>query len=117
MLGAGPRLSSVRLDERYLRVRMGWFFNAAIDRDAIRAARVDQRSIWWAIGVHWVGPQSWLVNGAAGGVVWLDIDPPARARVLGIHIKVRRLGLSLEDPDALVAELGLTSADRPGAPR
>jgi hypothetical protein len=49
---------------------------------------------------------TWLVNGSATGVVDLRIDPPARGRMAFIHIKVRRLGLGLQDPDGFLKALG-----------
>jgi hypothetical protein len=52
--------------------------------------------------------ETWLVNGSAEGILWLDIDPPARARTAGIPVPVKRQGLGLEDPDGFVAALGAT---------
>ena len=57
------------------------------------------------IGVHgWRG--RWLVNGAANGLVAVEIDPPACARVLGVPVRLRYVRVSVQDPDALVAALG-----------
>lgn len=40
------------------------------------------RDMYGGIGVHgWRG--RWLVNGAVSGIATLEIDPPARASVLG----------------------------------
>jgi hypothetical protein len=117
VLGAGPGVSHVRLDDRALDVRMGWVFHTSIPRASIRDARVETRPIWWAIGVHWAGAGTWLVNGAAGGVVWLELAAPAQARTLGIRLTLRRLGISLEHPDALVTALGFNPRDRRDEPR
>jgi hypothetical protein len=106
LLGAGRRHSAVELDGTTLHVHMGWTFRADIPRHSIHRATREPRDIWWAIGVHTVGRGTWLVNGAAGGIVWLDVDPPARARTLGVPITVRRLGLAVDDPDLLVAAIG-----------
>ncbi len=55
-------------------------------------------------GAHgWRG--RWLVNGAGDGLVVIDISPPARARVTGVPVRLRELTVSVEDPDALAAEL------------
>jgi hypothetical protein len=35
----------------------------------------------------------------------LTIDPPARAYVIGMPIKLRTLYVSVTDPDALIAEI------------
>jgi hypothetical protein len=105
LVGAGRRHSAVELDDTRLRVRMGWAFSADIPRESIRNVSREPRDIWWAIGVHIVGRGTWLVNGAAGGIVWLDIHPPVRARTLGVPITVRRLGVALDDPDLLLAAI------------
>lgn len=51
VLGMGPGRSIVELDERELRVKMGWAFEARIPREAIRRWR-RARLAWYAIGVH-----------------------------------------------------------------
>jgi hypothetical protein len=59
---------------------------------------------WNGIGVHgWGG--WWLVNGSVAGIVRIEIDPPARARVLGVPVRLRILEVSMQDPEALVAAL------------
>lgn len=56
------------------------------------------------IGVHgWRG--RWLVNGAARGLVTVEIDPPARARVLGVPVRLRTLCVSVESPEELISAL------------
>ena len=103
VLGAGPAFSSVTLDDDRLRVRMGWTFRAEVPRRSIAGARPFHGMIG-GIGVHgWRGV--WLVNGAASGVVAIDIDPPGRARVLGVTVRLRTLQVSVESPDALIAAL------------
>ncbi len=62
---------------------------------------------WGAHG--WRG--RWLVNGSSSGIVVLDIEPPAAARVLGFPVAVRELALSLETPEACCSALGLTLDD------
>lgn len=102
----GTRRSEVRLTSTDLRVRMGWAFEATVPRASIRGA-----SRWrdwpWAIGVHGNLRGSWLVNGSATGLVQLAIDPPARARTAGFPVKLRWLGLGLQDPDGFLAALDL----------
>jgi hypothetical protein len=85
-----------------VRVRMGWAFGTQMPRTSIRSARRVRNAI--SIGVHgWRG--RWLVNGAAGPLVAIAIDPPARARVLGFPVRLRELIVSVDDPDALIREL------------
>ena len=81
---------------------MGWAFSAELPRSSIRSARRAGTAI--SIGVHgWRG--RWLVNGAAGPLVAVTIDPPAPARVLGVPIRLRELTVSVDDPDAAAGEL------------
>jgi hypothetical protein len=101
--GAGPAFSSITLDGDCLRVRMGWSFHAEVPRRSIAGA-TPHRGLVGGIGVHgWRG--RWLVNGAASGLVTIAIDPPARARVLGVPVRLRELCVSVESPEALIAAL------------
>ena len=59
--------------------------------------------------------QRWLVNGSSHGIVVLAIDPPARARVLGVPIRVRELAVSLDEPVGFAAALGFEPATTPSA--
>ena len=102
-LGMGPRRTRITVDGGALRVRMGWEFRATIPGAAVRSADRDHaRVLGW--GVHgWRGV--WLVNGSSRGLVRMDIDPPARAWVIGFPVRLRTLRLSLEEPDAFLAAL------------
>lgn len=103
-LGLGPRHSGLDLDGNTLRVRMGWGFSATVPRAQIRSAQHSEGLVG-GIGVHgWRG--RWLVNGATSGLVTLAIDPPARAWVMGVPVKLTSLRVSVEQPDALLAALG-----------
>jgi hypothetical protein len=107
LLGLGRRFSRVALDDAVLKVHMGWAFTASIPRDAIVHAANDPRSHWWAIGVHATGRHAWLVNGSTRGVVWLDFTPMVRARTMRLPLRLRRLGISPDEPDAFVSALSL----------
>ena len=104
VLGAGPAFSRVQVEGDRVRVRMGWLFRADIPRTSI--AGVHRYSgLVGGIGVHgWRG--RWLVNGAARGLVTIDVDPPARARVGGVPVRLRTLQVSVESPQELMAALG-----------
>ncbi len=103
VLGLGPRYSGLELDRDRLRVRMGWGFSATVARSQIRSARPSQGLVG-GIGVHGWGGR-WLVNGSVSGLVTLEIDPAARAWVIGVPVKLRSLRVSVEDPDALLRAL------------
>lgn len=103
LMGAGPGSSAVEVDADRLRTRMGPHFRADVPLTSIRAVR-PFTGLVGGIGVHgWRG--RWLVNGAARGVVEIDIDPPARARVLGVPVRLRTLQVSVESPEELIAVL------------
>ena len=51
----------------------------------------------------------WLVNGSSSGIVRIEIEPPARARVIGFRIRLQALRVALEDPTAFRAALGPTA--------
>ena len=104
---AASSKATVELTADTLTVRLGISWRAEIPRSSIRAAALDPlRTI--SIGAHgWRG--EWLVNTSTKGLVVLTIDPEGRGRCLGYPIKLRRLHLSLADPDAFLAELGVAA--------
>lgn len=63
------------------------------------ASRWEGRITSW--GVHGFRGR-WLVNGSSDGVVALTIDPPVKAKVVGMSVTLRQLGVSVTDPDALI---------------
>ncbi len=109
LLGMPRSHSYVELDDDIVRVRLGWGFAASIPRRAITGAGrgPDVRGI--TAGAHgWRG--RWLVNGSREGIVRLDVDPPARAWTLGFPLRLRRLDVSLEEPERFLATLGASGA-------
>jgi hypothetical protein len=104
--GLGRRSPLVELGPDDLQVRMGWAFQARIPRSALLRPRRG-RNLWFSIGVHG-GFGIWAVNGSARGTVWVDVDPPVRARAVGFPIRLRRLALGLEDPEGFIYALGAT---------
>ena len=104
VVGAGPAFSRVDIDGDRLRVRMGWTFRADIPLTSITGAK-RFTGLAGGIGVHgWRG--TWLVNGGIRGIVEIAVDPPARARVLGVPVRVKVLQVSVESPEELIAALG-----------
>ena len=87
-----------------LAVRMGWAFRVSIPRSSIAGVR-RRGDAWWGIGVHG-GRGRWLDNGSVRGIVAVEVDPPARGRVLGVPVTLRALLVSMDDPDGFVAAGG-----------
>jgi hypothetical protein len=101
LLGTGRRFSSVVLHDDVIEVKLGWAFRTEIPRTNIVSATTSQARVFgW--GVHgWRG--RWLVNGSSKGLVALELEPRVPARVCGVPIKLRRLTVSLTDPDVLLS--------------
>jgi hypothetical protein len=104
MLGLGPGASGVSLDGEAVGVRMGWAFRSSFPRSAVRSA-VRESGFVPAWGVHAGRGGVWLVNGSLGGRVRVELEPPQQARVCGFGVTLRSLRVSLEEPDAFIAEL------------
>ena len=103
VMGAGPKYSKVEIDGDHLRVRMGPLFKAEVPLASITSVGPDTQMVG-GIGAHgWRG--NWLVNGAASGIVRIEIDPPARAKVTGVPVRLRILRVSMESPEELIAAL------------
>ena len=97
-----PNAAYLDIRSDAVRVRMGVGFRAEFPRASIRSPQhFPNRS---SIGVHG-GRGGWLVNGASGPLVAFCLDPPSRARVYGVPVRLRKLVVSVDDPDALIAEL------------
>jgi len=91
---------------------MGWAFRADIARSSITGA-MPYTGLVGGIGAHgWNG--TWLVDGAASGLVTIDIDPPAQARVLGVPLRLWTLIVSVDWPDGLIASLTDGGVDHQG---
>lgn len=102
-----PGKAYLDLGPESVRVRMGLGFRAEFPRASIRCPR--RRRNLFSVGVH--GARGgWLVNGAQGPLVTFSLDPPSRARVRGFPVRLQTLTVSVDDPDALIAEL---QVDRP----
>jgi hypothetical protein len=83
---------------------MGWAFRASVLRGNVRSAAAAERPfIGW--GVHgWRG--RWLVNGSLKEIVALELDPPVRAWVTLVPVRLRNLYVSLADREAFLQALG-----------
>jgi len=107
LMALPPGGSFVELDDRTMRVRLGWAFSARIPRPLVAAARTAP-PVHLTIGAHgWRG--RWLVNGARDGLVEVDLSEPVRAFTAGFPLRLRQLAVSLDDPDAFLAALDAPS--------
>jgi hypothetical protein len=105
VLGLTPRRSYLELAPDRVSVRMSWGFRADVPRRSIRSVH-RARNASLSVGVHGWGGR-WLVNGAAGPLVAIEIEPPARARASGVPVRLRELIVSVDDPEAIIAELSV----------
>lgn len=104
LVGMGRRNAYAEVGPDALVVRMGWAFRTSIPRSSIRSTG-RRGYVWWAYGVHGNSGR-WIVNGSGHAVVTVEIEPRARARVLGVPIKLRELWVSLHDPEGFRAAIG-----------
>ena len=103
VLGVMPRTSYVDVYATELIVHMAWAFEAQIPRSSVRSVADDEGRVtgWGAHG--WRGV--WLVNGSSSGIVRVELDPPAHARVLIFPVTLRVLRVAVEDPIGLMHSL------------
>jgi hypothetical protein len=107
LFGMGPHGSGIAVGATGVAIEMGWGFSGRAPAASITSVRTVGGTVI-SRGVHgW--RSDWLVNGAGDGLVEILFDPPMRARVVGVPVRVRRLRVSVDDPAGVVAAL------RPGA--
>jgi hypothetical protein len=107
LFASGPDRSGVAVNEADVAIAMGRSFSGRAPRATVTSARALADTVV-SRGVHgWRG--DWLVNGARDGLVELLFDPPMKARVLAFPVDVRRLRVSVDDPDGLADEIGRRS--------
>jgi hypothetical protein len=100
LFGAGPARSGIAVEDDVACV-MGRLFRGRAPRPSVVGASIVSDRVL-SRGVHgWRG--DWLVNGAGRGLVELRFEPPMRATVTMVPVKVRRLRVSVDDPEGLVA--------------
>lgn len=98
-----PTESYLEVDGDTVNGRMGWAFRCSFPRSAVaRTERLTSRPL--SRGVHGFAGR-WLVNGAGDRVLTIDLQPEQRASVLGFPVRLRQLMVSVDDPDALAAQL------------
>lgn len=102
-LGAGPKFSHVRVEDGEVQVKLGWTFSSRFPLASVTDVR-PAHGTTISRGAHGFRGK-WLVNGAGRGLVSVTLDPPARAYVTGVPVKLRELMISVDDPDAVIAAL------------
>jgi hypothetical protein len=107
VLGIGPRVSGIEVGPDTVSVSVGWAFSASIPRAAIRSAELANVTAVrkWALG---------LGNGSGSDVVSLAIDPATKARSMVFPVRLRRLIVSVEDPQGLITALAKSDKPDPG---
>ena len=113
VLGAGPKVSRVKVSPSTVDVRLGWAFHSMIPRDAVASVRPlngGLNELHGPLGLsvlrgvnYWRGTA--LVNGAGTGLVEITLDQPTRVRLGLLRVRMRRLVVSAEDQSGLVAAL------------
>jgi hypothetical protein len=103
-IGLTPRRSYLDLGPDTLSDHMGWCFHADVPRASIRSVSAVKNPYPCSFGaLGWRG--RWLVNGAAGPIVAVEVEPPVRARCAMFPVRLRQLLVSVDDPDEVVAKL------------
>ena len=106
LTGMWTSRSGVTVEDGVVRVRMGWAFRAVLPVRAISSARAVPSPWWLGIGVHGLRG-TWAANGSRRGTVEICLAPAQRARALGIPVRLERLYVSVQEPEALVAAVTL----------
>jgi hypothetical protein len=103
-LGMGPKRSGLVLAPPRLQVRAG-LFRADIPLSDIVSVR-ETSAPWWALaGIHTDLRGRWVINGAPGRLVRLDLAQPVRGQMAGVPVRIRRLDVGLSDNAGLIREL------------
>jgi hypothetical protein len=98
-----PQSSYIEIDGDEVQVQMGWAFRARFPRASVaKTSRLDSSPL--SRGVHGYGGR-WLVNGAGDRVLVVELEPPSRARFLGLPVRLRQLMVSVDDVEAVAARL------------
>jgi hypothetical protein len=101
--GMGPKRAGIFVTPDEVRVHAGRF-QAAIQRERIVSVGRTAAPWWALIGVHTDFRGRWIINGSPHGIVRLDLADGAQSRLGGVPIQVRRLDLSLDDPEGFMRE-------------
>jgi hypothetical protein len=99
-----PRWCYLDIGRDDVAVAMSWAFRGRFPRSLVGSVGRAPIAWWRGVGVHgWAG--TWAVNGSLQRTVEVVLIEPVRVRMMGVPVHLRRLLVSAEDPDALVAAL------------
>ena len=103
-IGLTPSRAYLDVGPDLVSVHMSWCFHADVPRASIRSVSQVKNPYPGSFGAHgWRG--RWLINGAAGPLVAVEIEPPVRAHTVKIPVRLCQLLVSVDDPDEVVAKL------------
>ena len=98
-----PSSSYVEVNDKEVRVQMGWAFHSQFPKTAVALAEeTHERPL--SRGVHGFAGR-WLVNGSGRGIMTINLTPAQRGYVMGFPVRLRKLMLSVAEPSALAAAL------------
>lgn len=98
-----PSRSFVEVSDTDVRVQMSWGFRTHFPRSAVASAQpVDLAPI--SRGVHGFAG-TWLVNGSGDRILEIQLQPSQRAWVMGFPVSLRKLLVSVDDPNAVAARV------------
>jgi hypothetical protein len=106
LLGATRGRSYVAIEPTWVHVRFG-IFRFDVERRRVVSARTIRGNWLAGIGVHTNLVSGLIVNGSLDGLVELDLEPPQTFWLLFLRLRCRQLYVSLEQPDAFLAALGV----------
>lgn len=111
LLPGAIKNSGVEVNDEEVRIRMRPGAEVHIPRDSVtrvwRSRGAEHRLVGWlpaTPGLHGnLRDVLWL--GSGDNLVAIDIDPAASGRIWGISVKPTRVVVSLENPEAFIAEM------------
>jgi len=103
LVASGPERSGIAVDGNEIAIRMGRCFDGRAPRATVTSAKELSETVI-SRGAHgWRG--DWLVNGDGDHLVEIRFEPPMPGHVMLVPVRVRRLRISVEEPQALVEAL------------
>jgi hypothetical protein len=105
VIGGFASQSWVEVGPAKVTASFGLLARAEVPRSSIRAVERLRWPWWWGYGVRWYDREAAGFVGRGKGVVQITVEPPVEIRAV-LTRQVRRLALSPQDPERLLALLG-----------